>query len=76
MAECSESTGRIRRLFRSARAKTRGAAMTMVSLLARARSEPASRAAREGASPAAPAIPFTVMSAPASATARSSSRGP
>ena len=64
IALCSLSTGMILRFRRAASSSRNCPPMTMDSLLARARSSPASRHARDAASPAEPAIPFSAMSPP------------
>ena len=75
-AECSLSTGRIARFARSAAAVTSGPPATRLSLLARARSAPASNVARVAASPAAPTIAFSTVSAPASRTSSTTPASP
>ena len=62
MAECSESTGRIRTPQRLASAMTRDPAATRVSLFARAMSLPARMAESVGLSPLKPTIDATTMS--------------
>ena len=76
MAECSLSTGRIRRPFSRARRVSMEPDMTSDSLLARARSLPVSRAAMLAGSPAAPEMAATSTSASVSRTSSTSPSSP